>query len=205
MPRAFADIGFTPAVKAAQLRYGSRSANEKFECIDEPMDTLTPRETEFIHARDGCYQATVSETGWPYIQFRGGPVGFLRVLDVKTLGYADFRGNRQYMSVGNINAGGRIALILMDYPNRRRLKIWGRAKVVHANEDPALFTRLAPADYAAHIERAVVIAVEAYDWNCPRHITPRYTEKEISQWAAPLLQQLADLQAENARLRRSIK
>ncbi len=205
MPRAFADITFTPSVKAAQLRYGSRSANEKFEHNDEPMNTLTPREVAFIHACDGCYQATVSETGWPYVQFRGGPAGFLQVLDAQTLGYADFRGNRQYMSVGNINADGRIALILMDYPNRRRLKIWGRAKVVHATEDSALVVRLKLPDYHAHVERAVIISIDAYDWNCPQHITPRYTEKEITQWAAPLLQQLADLEQENARLKLGVK
>src|SRR5829696_1473834 len=123
MARAFAEITFTPSVRVAQSRYGSRAANAGFEHAEERRDILTKREAEFIHGRDGFYQASVSETGWPYVQFRGGPQGFLKVLDERTIGYADFRGNVQYISAGNIAADGRVALILMDYPNRRRLKI----------------------------------------------------------------------------------
>ena len=180
MAAAFAKIAFTASVKAAQSLYGSREAHARFEHGDDSGHELTPREAEFIHMRDSFYQATVSETGWPYVQFRGGPAGFLKMLDAKTLGYADFRGNRQYLSVGNINSDGRMALILMDYANRRRLKIWGRARVIHENEDPNLVARLEMPTYRARVERAVVITVEAYDWNCPQHITPRFTEAEIA-------------------------
>ena len=198
---AFAKIAFTPSVKAAQSLYGSRASYAKIEHGDDAGSTLSLREAEFIQARDSFYQATVSETGWPYVQFRGGPAGFLQVLDTNTIGYADFRGNRQYLSVGNINADGRIALILMDYPNRCRLKIWGRAKVIHESDDPKLIARLEMPAYRARVERAVVIVVDAYDWNCPQHITPRFSEAELAEWAAALQQELADLKAENAQLK----
>jgi predicted pyridoxine 5'-phosphate oxidase superfamily flavin-nucleotide-binding protein len=149
-----------------------------------PRDRLTAVEIAFIQARDSFYQATVSETGWPYVQFRGGPAGFLRVLDARTLAYADFRGNLQYLSVGNIAADDRVALILMDYARRRRLKIWARASVVDRDADPDLVRHLAEPDYAARIERAVVMSVAAVDWNCPQHITPRLTAAEIEQGLA---------------------
>ena len=201
MTAAFTKLTFTTAVKAVQSQYGSRAAYARLERDAQGGDRLGLPEQEFIHARDGFYQATVSETGWPYVQFRGGPAGFLKVLDATTLGYADFRGNRQYLSVGNLNADGRVALIAMDYANRRRLKIWGSAKVVHESQDPELLTRLQMPDYRGRVERAIVIAVEAYDWNCPQHITPRFTEAEISQWAVTMQEKLADLEAENARLK----
>lgn len=200
MTVAFTKIAFTPSVKAVQSRHGSRAAYARLECGEDAGHEFTQQEVEYIQERDGFYQATVSETGWPYVQFRGGPAGFLKVLDAKTLGYADFRGNRQYLSVGNVNADGRIALILMDYANRRRLKIWGRAKVIHESEDPDLLARLEMPGYRARIERAVIIAVEAFDWNCPQHITPRFTEAEIAEWAAGLQQRLTNLEEENARL-----
>ena len=205
MPVAFTKIAFTPSVKAAQSLHGSRATYARLECDGDAGHEFSSQEVEYIQARDGFYQATVSETGWPYVQFRGGPAGFLKVLDAKTLGYADFRGNRQYLSVGNVNADGRIALILMDYANRRRLKIWGRAKVIHEREDPDLLARLEMPAYRARVERAVVIAVEAFDWNCPQHITPRFTEAEIVEWAAGMQQSLADLEEENARLVASIQ
>ena len=186
MARKFAAITFTPTVKDAQSRYGSRDANERFEHIDETGDPLGAAEAEFIEARDGFYQASANEDGWPYVQFRGGPAGFLKVLDGRTLGYADFRGNIQYLSVGNFAANDRVALILMDYANRRRLKIWARAKIVHLDDDPALFERLEDPTYRARVERAIVFTVEATDWNCPQHITPRFTESEIEDRLAPL-------------------
>ncbi|MBT5266043.1 MAG: pyridoxamine 5'-phosphate oxidase [Rhodospirillaceae bacterium] len=180
MAKKFAEITFTPSVKAAQSRYGSRERNERFELLDDAGDTLGSREAEFIEARDGFYQATVNEAGWPYVQFRGGPAGFLKVLDERTIGYADFRGNIQYLSVGNLAANDRVSLILMDYPNRRRLKIWARARIVHREEDPDLLARLEIPTYRARVERAVVLAIEAIDWNCPQHITPRFTEAEAA-------------------------
>jgi len=184
MARKFADITFTPAVKAAQTRYGSRDLNARFETIDESGDPLGAKEAAFIEARDGFYQASVNEEGWPYVQFKGGPTGFLKVLDDQTIGYADFRGNVQYLSVGNLSANARVALILMDYANRRRLKIWARARLVHRDEDPELLARLEDPTYRGRVERAVVMTVEAVDWNCPQHITPRYTEAEIGAMVA---------------------
>ncbi|RYU62536.1 pyridoxamine 5'-phosphate oxidase [Methylolobus aquaticus] len=202
MPRRFAAITFTDSVKAAQSRYGSREANRRFEELEEPRPVLSRTEQDFIAARDGFYQATVGQNGWPYVQFRGGPKGFLKVLDEHTLGYADFRGNVQYISVGNLAAESRIALILMDYPNRRRLKIWARARVVDEADDPALIARLEMPAYRAQVERAVLLTVEAYDWNCPRHITPRFTVEEIQgRLLEPLQARVAELERENAELR----
>jgi predicted pyridoxine 5'-phosphate oxidase superfamily flavin-nucleotide-binding protein len=194
MSTRFAEIAFTASVRAAQTRYGSRAANRGFDSPDASHLVLTRREKEFIEARDGFYQATVGENGWPYVQFRGGPPGFLKVLDDRTLGYADFRGNRQYISIGNLNAEDRIALILMDYANRQRLKIWARARVIDAAEDSELTARLEMAGYRATVERAIVLAIEAYDWNCPQHITQRFSEAEIHEkFLAPLEARLVEL------------
>lgn len=193
MARAFAEITFTPSVKAAQSRYGSRQSNRGFEATRERQDELTEVEAQFIEHMDGFFQASVGETGWPYVQFRGGPQGFLKVIDSKTIGFADFRGNRQYVSVGNIDADGRVALILMNYAHPGRLKIWGIARVVDRAVDPALVESLQVAGYAVKAERAIVIAVQAFDWNCPQHITPRFTEAEVRDMTAPLIAELAAL------------
>ena len=179
MPRRFSQISFTPSVVAAQKLYGSRELNERFDLAEEADDPLAEREAQFIEARDGFYQATVNEDGWPYVQFRGGPSGFLKVLDARTIGYADFRGNVQYLSVGNMATNDRVSLILMDYPNRRRLKIWARARIVHQKDDPELLAKLENPEYRARIERAIILTVEAADWNCPQHITPRFSMAEI--------------------------
>lgn len=202
MARAFAEIGFTPRVLAEQARQGSATAYAKFlsEGADA-RDSIGPDEAAFIAQRDGFYQATVSETGWPYVQFRGGPRGFLKVLDEKTIAYADFRGNRQYLSVGNLKGEGRVALILMDYPNRRRLKVWGSATIVEAADDPELIARLHDAGYKARPERAVVITVAAFDWNCPQHIPERYTLEELEPAFAQIRAELTRLREENARLK----
>jgi predicted pyridoxine 5'-phosphate oxidase superfamily flavin-nucleotide-binding protein len=199
MPRSFSSIAFTDSVKAAQEHYGSREAYRALDLEEAGELTLGPREQTFVEARDSAYQATVSETGWPYVQFRGGPPGFLKVLDSHSVGYADFRGNRQYLSVGNLRANDRVALILMDYPHRRRLKLWGRARVLEAEEDPALMARLELPNYRGRVERAVVIAVEAFDWNCPQHITPRFTEQEVSEYVAALTAEVNTLRAELSR------
>ena len=193
MSRAYTDIAFTPAVRAMQTRMGTRAGYASLDRTDDRRDALTEVEAEFIHARDGFYQASVSETGWPYVQFRGGPAGFLKVLDGNTIGYADFRGNVQYISAGNLQGNDRVSIILMDYANRRRLKILGRARLVGASEEPALIARLEPPRYRARVERAVIIAVEGYDWNCPQHITPRFTEAEIAAAVAPLHAEIARL------------
>ncbi|MEQ1776203.1 MAG: 2Fe-2S iron-sulfur cluster-binding protein [Burkholderiales bacterium] len=198
MSHAFADIAFTPAVRAAQTRMGSRKNYESFDRMEDRHDTLGPMEQAFIEARDGFYQATVSETGWPYVQFRGGPAGFLKVLDGKTLGYADFRGNVQYVSVGNLHGNDRVAIILMDYAHRQRLKILGRARLVNFADDPALIAKLELPHYRARVERGVVITVEAYDWNCPQHITPRFTEAEIETRIAPLREAVSLLKTQAA-------
>ena len=189
MGHAFANIAFTPAVRDVQSRMGSRERLSAFDHMSERNDRLGPKEMEFIAARDSFYQATVSETGWPYVQFRGGPSGFLKALDDKTIGYAAFRGNMQYISTGNLAGNDRVSIILMDYAHRTRLKLLGRARMVEFDEDPALLARLEAPDYRARVERGVVIRVEAFDWNCPQHITPRYTEQEL----APLLAELEQL------------
>ncbi|MEJ2794356.1 pyridoxamine 5'-phosphate oxidase family protein [Iodobacter sp. LRB] len=198
MPRAFAAITFTDSVKAAQTRYHSRDSNRGFELAEDTRSEMTEREAEFIAARDSLYMATVGENGWPYVQHRGGPAGFLKVLDANTLGFADFRGNVQYLSVGNLNANDKVSIILMDYPNRRRLKIWGRVRIVHELENPELIAALEDPAYRARIERAMVITVEAWDWNCPQHITPRHTDADIEQLIAPLQAELKALQAKPA-------
>ncbi|TFF19098.1 pyridoxamine 5-phosphate oxidase [Jiella endophytica] len=152
-------------------------------------------------ARLKIFMATVSQTGWPYLQHRGGPAGFLKVLDDKTLGFADFRGNRQYISLGNLKADDRVSLFLMDYPRRARLKIFARAEMRDLAADADLAERLALPDYRAKVERAMLFHLEAFDWNCPQHITPRFTEAEISGAVEPLRQELRELKAENDRLR----
>jgi len=196
MATAFAEIAFTPSVKAAQTLYGSREKNTRFELDEDARNQLTEHEIEFIAERDSFYQATVSESGWPYVQHRGGPRGFIKVLDKRTIGFADFRGNVQYLSVGNLNADNRISLILMDYANRRRLKLWGRANIVHESDHPELVAQLEVPTYRARVERGIVIRIEALDWNCPQHITPRYSKDEVDSLVAPLLEEIQQLKAQ---------
>jgi predicted pyridoxine 5'-phosphate oxidase superfamily flavin-nucleotide-binding protein len=198
MTAAFAELTFTPSVKTAQSFYGSREKNSRFELAENARNQLTEAEADFIGERDSFYQATVSESGWPYIQHRGGPMGFLKVLDNRTIGFADFRGNVQYLSVGNLSANDRISLILMDYPNRQRLKLWGRARIVHETDDPDLMAKLALPAYKAKVERGIIIHIEALDWNCPQHITPRYTKAEVESLIAPLLDEIQVLKVQIA-------
>jgi predicted pyridoxine 5'-phosphate oxidase superfamily flavin-nucleotide-binding protein len=181
MAHRFADLTFTDGVKAAQEHYGSRPHNKRLQERFGPNDQLTPRETDFIVQRDTFYLATVSETGWPYVQHRGGPPGFLKVLGPNQLAYADFRGNTQLISVGNVSKNDRCSLILMDYPNRRRLKILGHMRVGDAKSlDTQTLAAVELPGYKARVERVVFIDVVAFDWNCPQHITPRYTELEFT-------------------------
>ncbi|WP_284179873.1 pyridoxamine 5'-phosphate oxidase family protein [Rhabdaerophilum sp. SD176] len=199
MSHKFADIAFTPTVKKIQEDLGSRMAYARMEGVPEAMNhALTSAEAGFIAARDSLYMATVSETGWPYIQHRGGPAGFVRVLDEHTIGFADFRGNRQYVSVGNLMTDARVSLFFMDYPNKTRLKLFGRARIVGL-DDQATLSRLELPDYRARVERGFLITVEGFDWNCPQHITERFTLDEIRAMTAPLTTRIAELEAELAR------
>ncbi|PCI45166.1 MAG: pyridoxamine 5-phosphate oxidase [Alphaproteobacteria bacterium] len=202
MARAFAEISFTPAVLNIQKQQGSAHSYAKFLTPEaERGDHLTEAEKAFIAARDGFYQATISETGWPYVQFRGGPKGFLKTINDRTIAYADFRGNRQYVSTGNLTGIDKISLILMDYPNQRRLKIWGRAKLIEKEEDAELLSSLMIDGYRAMPERAVVITIEAFDWNCPRHIPQRLTLEELQPHILPLQKQIILLDEENKALK----
>ncbi len=194
MTHQFAELAFTPAVQAFQEQMGSRKAYAKAEGGPVQHDRLGKAETAFIQARDSFYMATVSETGWPYIQHRGGPAGFVRVLDEKTLGFADYRGNRQYVSLGNLSCNDRVALFFMDYPDQARLKLLGRARAVELDDEPELAARLAIPDYKAKVERSFLISIEAFDWNCSQHITPRFTAAEVSAATAPLLERIRELE-----------
>jgi uncharacterized protein len=196
----FLDIASTPSVRAAQAANGSREMWEKFKG-HRTFDRFTDDEVAFIAERDSFYMATVSETGWPYVQHRGGPAGFLNVLDEKTLGFADFRGNLQYISVGNVAADDRAALILVDYPNQARLKILAHVEMRSIAADSELAARLAVPGYKAKLERACLLHLETFDWNCPQHITPRYTETDIAVAVASLSSRIAELEAENQTLR----
>lgn len=200
MARNFAEIAFTESVKAQQEKYGSRRSYARMEAHARGNE-LSEAEAEFIAERDSFYLATVGESGFPYVQFRGGPKGFLKVLDARTLVYADFRGNRQYISVGNLTRNDKAALILMDYARRQRLKVYARIEVIEAQDKPELIAQLQDASYDAHVERALLLHVEAFDWNCPQHITPRYTIEEIRELNAPLYEHIAKLEAEIARLK----
>lgn len=199
MSRAFADITFTDSVLAAQARYTSREHNKRFEMSEDKRNTLTVMDAEFIRSRDSFYQASVGENGWPYVQHRGGPAGFLKILGERTLGFADFRGNRQYISVGNINANERVCLFLMDYANRRRLKIWARAQIFHENENPEVFKYLVDPDLDIVVERAFVFHIEALEWNCSRYITQRFTDVEIKEVLMPLITENEELKTRLAR------
>lgn len=209
MRHRYLEIASTPSVRAARERYGGAAQwarADAFSVADEPVrnQRIGAAEEEFISARDGFYLASVSESGWPYVQFRGGTAGFMKTIDDSTLGYADFRGNRQYITTGNVQANDRVSLFLMDYVNRQRLKIFGRMRVIDAAEDDGLKERLAVPGYAGRIERLVLIAVEAFDWNCPQHITPRFTGAELEAVLEPVRDEMAVLRAENERLRREI-
>lgn len=170
---------FTPAIKAAQQSHGSREAYERRAFAPDEQDRLTEMETRFIGARDSFYMATIGAGGWPYLQHRGGPPGFVKILDDRRLGFADFRGNRQYISVGNLAGDDRASLFFMDYAQRARLKLLGRIRVVDLAQSPDLAAALVDPSYKGRVERGMIVEVEAYDWNCPQHITPRYTLAEI--------------------------
>jgi predicted pyridoxine 5'-phosphate oxidase superfamily flavin-nucleotide-binding protein len=186
MSTRYLGIATTASVAAAQEHYGSATQWARIGARGHADDTgrnqrLGPPELAFVAARDGFYLASVSETGWPYVQYRGGPTGFLIAVDTSTLGFADFRGNRQYITTGNVRANDRVSLFLMDYAHQRRLKIFGHMGIIDAADDPMLAERLIVPGYPGRVERLVLIAVEAFDWNCPQHITPRFTQAELGR------------------------
>jgi len=198
MSSHFAEVAFTPAVKRLQERDGSRASYARGEGGPVQAALLGAGEAGFIAERDSFYVATVSETGWPYLQHRGGPRGFLKVLDAQTLVFADFLGNRQHVSEGNLAGNDRAALFLMDYPNQRRLKVLGRVRVTDAAGDPALAASLTQPGYRAKVERIMRIQVEAFDWNCPQHITPRFSEAELEPVLEPLRVRIRQLEEQVA-------
>ena len=202
----FYELAFTPAVKEEQQKHGSRAQYLRMEKSGTHGSELGPDEQYFISLRDSFYMASVSETGWPYVQHRGGPPGFVHVLNPKQIGFADFRGNKQYISLGNFDKDDRVALFFMDYPNQTRLKVLGHVEIHEGDAAaPALIESLRAADYSAVIERVILVHTEGFDWNCPQHITPRFTASEIEAELAPLRRKLAALEAENAALKAAQK
>ena len=195
MAEKFLQLLTTPAVARAQAHYYGRA---RVPDSAPDRDPLGMDEQDFISARDSFYLATVTETGWPYMQHRGGQPGFLLVIDEHTLAFADYAGNRQLLSTGNLAVNDKVALFLMDYPNRTRLKILGHARAVDAREHPELVTQLAEPRMRSQVERLFFIDVISFDWNCPKHITPRYTAAEVESAVAPLRQRIAELEAQLA-------
>ncbi len=204
MAKNFATLTFTDAVKAMQEKAGSRSSDARME-KDNYIDGLTENEIDFIAQRDSFYMSSIGENGFPYIQHRGGPKGFIKVLDAKRIGFIDFKGNMQYISFGNITTNNKVAIIMVDYPARARLKILAKAEVVELKDDPSLYDLLDLNDYKFKPERMLVLHIEAYDWNCPQHITPRYTVEEIEAAFAGQRNQITTLQAELKALKIKLK
>ncbi len=202
MKEFISDIAFTPSVKTEQEKRGSRDGYIKMAAKRDWRDTVSDDLKTFIAERDSIYLATSSKDGQPYIQHRGGPKGFLHVLDERTLAFADYSGNKQYISIGNLVENDRAYIFLMDYANRRRIKIWGTAKVVE--DDAELLARLTPDGYKARPERVFVFTITAWDVNCPQHITPRYDEDMVGQVTQKLTSRVSELEAENAQLREQL-
>ena len=196
MPYGFLEIATTPSVKAAQEKMGVNISWADFKG-NRAFDRFTDNEAQFIAERDSFYMATVSETGWPYVQHRGGPPGFLKLVDDRTLAFADFRGNRQYISVGNTTANDRACLFLMDYERRARMKLYVRAEAIELDAEPALTELVTEPDYKGRPERVFRLHLEAFDWNCPQHITPRFTEGRVTETVERLLGRLRRLEQEN--------
>jgi uncharacterized protein len=198
MSSHYLEIATTPSVTAAQVRYNGQAQPT---AEGSASDRLGANETAFIQSLDGFYLGTVSESGWPYIQYRGGPPGFLRVIDAERIGFADFAGNRQYLTTGNLGANQKVALFLMDYANRARLKLLGHATIVDPGDDAQLKQTLVVDGYRAKVERLIVIRVEGFNWNCSRHIMPRFSATDVAAALAVRDQRIAELAAEVERLR----
>lgn len=196
MPRTFADIAFTPSVQSLQRKYGSRTQYARMQA-HAGESTLTAREREFLEQADAFCLATVSETGWPYVQHRGGPRGFVRVRSQSQIAFADFRGNLQYISAGNVSCDDRASIIVIDHANRRRLKLLGHLRFVDvADADAALARSVALPGYRATVERIAIFDVVAFDWNCPQHITQRFTADEVDAITRPLEARITALEAQ---------
>jgi len=205
MAKSFGSLVFTPAVKALQERYGSRKQYEHLQQQSGVAPArLGPDEKEYLAERDTFYIASIGATGWPYVQHRGGPKGFLKVIDDRTIAFADFRGNKQYISTGNLTTNDRVALILMDYPRQLRLKILGHVEIFEGEKAKEWLTKVRDPEYKATPERVYVIRIEAFDWNCQQHIIPRFTEEQIREVLEPVERQMQDLQAENQKLREQL-
>ncbi len=201
---SFGSLVFTPLVKKLQERYGSRRQYERMENSGASQDRFTAFETEFLAGRDSFYMATMGATGWPYVQHRGGPKGFLKVIDDHTLAFADFRGNKQYISTGNLLTDNRVALIMIDYPRQARLKILGRVEIFEGAKAAEWLDRVRMPGEKTVIERVLVIHVEAYDWNCPQHITPRYSVEELREGMKDVEKRVQTLEQENEALRKEL-
>lgn len=199
----FGSLVFSPAVKELQERYGSRRQYARMEGSDAPArgDAIGPHEREFLAQQDSFYMASIGSTGWPYVQHRGGPKGFLKVIDEHTLAFADFRGNKQFVSIGNLTTDSRVSLILVDYPHQARLKVLGTAEVLEGERARDWIGKVRMPEYTAVVERVLIIRVQALDWNCPQHITPRFTTEQIRDVLAPVERQMQELTRENERLR----
>ncbi len=196
MTSHFLNVLASPAVKAAQEANGSRAAQARHDAASPEPDLLSEREAEFIAVRDSFYMATVGHDGWPYMQHRGGPAGFVKVLSERAFGFADFRGNRQYVTVGNLAVDNRAAFFFMDYANRARLKVLGRVRAVDLGADQSLANALIVPGYRALPERGLIVDVEAFDWNCSQHITPRYTVEQLEPAVEALKARIAELEVE---------
>ena len=204
MAYGFMDIALTPSVLAAQVEMDADHLWTQFKGHRE-SNRFSEHEAAFIAERDSFYIASVSETGWPYVQHRGGPPGFLKVIDDHSLAFVDYRGNRLYISTGNLKANDRACLILLDYPRRARLKIYGHVEKLALDANPTLTERLTDEGYGAKAERIFRLRLDAFDWNCPQHITPRFTEREIAVALQPLRERIVELERENASLRQKIE
>ena len=200
MAKNFAEIGFSAAAKKLQEKHGSRKTYSRMES-QTVYSGLGKNEQSFIAQRDSFYMATSGENGFPYIQHRGGPKGFLKVLDENRLGFIDFKGNMQYISVGNLMTNNKVSLFMVDYPNKRRLKLYAKAEIVELKDNPELLQNLDLEDYKFQPERMMVFNIEAFDWNCPQHITPRFTVEEVEEALKPQYEYIKNLEAEIAELK----
>lgn len=200
----YSEIGFSDAAKLLQEKHGSRAVYDQMEKRNV-VDGLTDNEISFINNQDHFYMASLGENGFPYIQHRGGPSGFVNVLDDKTIAFVDFSGNKQYISAGNIETEPKVALIMVSYPHKARLKLYAKARIVELADDPKLFARIDVTGYKHKAERMMVLDILAYDWNCPQHITPRYTAEEVESAFSSQRRRIAELEEDNKRMKAELQ